>query len=71
MTKSEHLLCRIAEDTGLDVDDILGSFDSVCLGICTQCEIVDDSCEPDARANYCEECSANTVKSALVLAGVI
>lgn len=46
--------------------------DSVSPGICTN-----DGCnyttevEPDQDRGYCEACDANTVKSALLLAGLI
>jgi len=46
--------------------------DSVSPGIC-----VNEGCayttevEPDQDRGWCEECSTNTVKSALVLAGLI
>ena len=46
-------------------------YDSVCPGICTNADC-DYTCEvePDQRAGYCEVCDTNTVKSALILAGV-
>lgn len=46
--------------------------DGVCPSIC-----ISESCsytcemEPDQDRGWCEECNANTVQSALVLAGVI
>lgn len=45
-------------------------FDSIVPGICIQCKGTQD-CEPDARANWCDECATNTVRSCLDLAGVI
>ena len=46
--------------------------DVICPGICTNksCSYTCDV-EPDQDAGWCEFCDANTVKSALVLAGVI
>lgn len=49
-----------------------GTFDSVCRGIC-----VNEGCdytitvEPDCSNGYCEVCETQTVKSALILAGMI
>ena len=45
--------------------------DSIVPGICTICLGIESSCEPDADANMCSECETETVKSILVLAGVI
>jgi hypothetical protein len=44
--------------------------DSVVPGICITCKGTQDS-EPDARANWCEECGTNTVRSCLDIAGTI
>ncbi len=47
-------------------------FDSIVPGIC-----MNDGCneiyeyEPDQDRGWCEECGTNTVKSALILAGMI
>ncbi len=48
------------------------STDSVCPGICINpdCDYT-TSVEPDSRSGYCEECGTQTVRSALVLAGII
>lgn len=46
-------------------------FDSIIPGACLDCETVTESCEPDARNNWCHECHGNNVKSALVLEGMI
>ena len=49
-----------------------GTFDSVAYGIC-----VNEECdytiqiEPDATDGWCPECETNTVKSCLVLAGIM
>lgn len=55
-------------DTMLLLEDNV--FDSIVPGICEKCEATQD-CEPDARENYCDHCGENSVKSCLVLAGVI
>lgn len=46
--------------------------DSVCPAICsnTDCDFMCEM-EPDQTRGWCEECSTNTMQSALVLAGVI
>ena len=46
--------------------------DSVVPGICCN-EDCDYTCgvEPDSETGYCEECETQTVKSALILAGII
>ena len=46
--------------------------DSVNPAICSNADC-DHTCgmEPDQDAGWCEECSTNSMKSALVLAGVI
>jgi hypothetical protein len=51
------------------------AFDSVCPAIC--CNPQNWACnysqhlEPDQERSWCDECQANTMKSALTLAGVI
>lgn len=70
---ASKLLNILAEDAGVSVETLLEecTFDSINVGICVDCETINDSCEPDADANWCDECCANTVKSALVLAGLV
>lgn len=73
--QNQKTLEALAEAEGYDeVIDMLESatFDSIVPAICTDdcCGLIQES-EPDARANYCEECEQNTVKSCLVLAGII
>jgi hypothetical protein len=48
------------------------SSDSVVPGICCKrdCEFTTEV-EPDCRNGYCDECDSQSVKSALVLAGII
>ena len=66
-------LCIVAEDQGMTVEEMLSKYatDSVVPGICMKCDMVIDSCEPDAEENWCEECDEGTVKSILVIAGII
>ena len=67
-------LSKIAELEGRTVMEILeeGTFDGVCLGICTNkdCDYTTEV-EPDCADGWCENCETNTVKSALMLAGII
>jgi hypothetical protein len=46
--------------------------DSIVPGICTNpdCDYT-TSVEPDSQTGWCEECSTNTVSSALILANII
>lgn len=48
------------------------TFDGTCYGICMNedCNYT-TSTEPDASDNICEDCGTNTVKSCLVLAGIL
>lgn len=50
----------------------LMAFESVVPGICTNedCSYTTDV-EPDATDGWCEECNTGTVKSCMVLMGVI
>ena len=71
MTKLDQL----ASDYGFeDVMEMLETamFDGVCPAICMNpgCNYSTDM-EPDQDSGWCEDCCTNTVKSALVLAGVI
>lgn len=70
MTKLQQL-CEIE---GLDSLDLLerATGDSVCIGICTNanCDYTVEV-EPDCTEGWCEECKMQTVKSALILAGLI
>lgn len=64
----------LAEIYGMDVMEMLEEalMDSVCPGICTKkdCNYSTDV-EPDCRGGYCEKCGSQSVRSALVLAGII
>jgi hypothetical protein len=57
-----------------DVLDLLTAAmtDSVCPGICMNgaCDYTTEV-EPDQDRGWCESCRTNTVKSALILAGLI
>jgi len=67
-------LQTLADDWGFEVDDMLAEcvMDSVNPGIC-----INEGCdystevEPDQDHGWCECCHTNTVKSALMLAGLI
>lgn len=67
-------LHTLAENNGFDaLDEFLESVgcDSVVPGICVGvgCDYTTDV-EPDCHDGYCEECEGQTVRSALVLAGI-
>ena len=71
MSKLEELV----ESEGYDsLDNLLEAVitDSVCPAIC-----MNDGCsytcemEPDQDAGWCEACGTNSVKSALILAGLV
>jgi hypothetical protein len=48
------------------------ALDEVVPGICMNpgCDYTTD-CEPDLRTGWCEECETRSVRSALVLAGIL
>ena len=64
----------LAEIEGMTQEEMFqeGTFDSVCKGICVNpgCSYTVEV-EPDCSSGYCEECKTQTVKSALILAGMI
>lgn len=68
-TKLEALRSTEGFDT---VDAMLeaAAIDSVSPAICIHCNHTSEM-EPDQDRGYCENCSGNTVVSALVLAGII
>jgi hypothetical protein len=57
---------------GRDYDSIMseGISDGACQSICTRCGML-HYMEPDQDRGWCDACSDNTVKSALVLGGII
>jgi hypothetical protein len=74
----KHKLRKLAEIEGYE--DMMAflkwcAFDSVCPAIC--CNLQNWACdysehlEPDQERGRCDECRATTMKSALILAGVI
>ena len=68
-------LVKLAEIEGFENKEALLQAciaDTVCPGICTNppCEYTTEV-DPDQREGWCEECDMPTVKSALVLAGLI
>lgn len=79
MVLSKHIrrekLKKLAEIEGYEtVSDLLdaASSDSVSPAICTaeDCDYSTEM-EPDQDHGYCEECGRNTVRSALILAGLL
>ncbi len=72
---SNDLLQQLAEIEGFEDDlELLEAYgiDSVCPGICTTpgCGYTTEV-EPDCQEGWCEECQKGTVKSAMILAGII
>jgi len=66
------LFNQLASDWGFStVDEMLESsvFDSVAPGICP-CGYSTEV-EPDCEDGWCEECNDNTIKSCLVIAGIM
>jgi hypothetical protein len=71
---AKHLLQKVAADGGFATTmEMLEHYaiDSVVPGICIICGGIDDSIEPDREDACCDECGTDTVKSVLVIAGVI
>jgi len=64
----------LSKINGMEVNEMLeeASYDGIAEGICTNSNC-DWTCyvEPDQDKGWCELCNTNTVKSCLVLAGVI
>jgi hypothetical protein len=72
--RNEELLEKLAEYEGYDdYMEMLkeATFDSVAIGICTECKEYTTQVEPDCSNGFCEECESNTVVSCLVLADLI
>lgn len=69
---NETLLKKLAQSEGKNVMEMLqdATFDSIAAGICTECGYT-TNVEPDMNTGYCESCGKQTVKSCLVLAGVL
>lgn len=70
MNKLNRLCQAYGEPLGAILEN--GMMDGVCPAICMNpdCDYTTDM-EPDQDRGWCEVCGTNTVKSALVLAGVI
>lgn len=73
--ESIDLMQQLVEIEGFDDDlEMLEAYmtDSVCPGICVTpgCGYTCET-EPDQTEGYCELCETNTVKSCLILAGII
>lgn len=67
-------LVTLAEVEGMDVMEMLEEavVDSVAPGICMNpgCSYT-TQVEPDSDSGWCEECSTNSVKSCLMIAGIM
>jgi hypothetical protein len=67
-------LQELAESEGMTIEEMLeqATFDCVAPSICMNknCSTT-YSYEPDCTEGWCEECETNSVKSCLVLAGII
>ncbi len=73
MTPRDKQLVRlIVKSDGRTFQEIAqGTMTGDCPGICTECEWIIENIEQDQEEGYCDECQKNTVKSILILAGVI
>ena len=67
-------LADLADQCGMSVSFFIEEYalDDVVPGICMNpdCEYTSEY-EPDQRAGWCEECGTPSVKSGIVLAGII
>lgn len=74
MATSEEKLKRLEEIEGMEPIEMAKSAltDGTCPGICMNddCEYTTDV-EPDQDKGWCDECQQNTVKSVVMLLGVI
>ena len=72
MTNTE-LLKKLADDQGMTIMELLeqATYDYISPGICIECGHITDSIEPDCHNGYCDNCHQQTIKSCLVLAGII
>lgn len=73
-TLAQDKLAKLAEIEGLTIEELCEQavMDVTCKGICSEpeCNYTTDV-EPDQDNGYCENCGGQTVKSCLVLAGII
>jgi hypothetical protein len=74
MSNADKLAQLVASEGYHALDDLLEACitDSVCMGICCNpgCDYTTEV-EPDQTEGYCEVCGTGTVKSAMVLAGIV
>jgi len=67
-------LQQLADIAGMEIMEMLeaATFDSIAHSICMNpdCEYT-TMMEPDQDRGWCENCQTNTVKSCLVLAGIL
>ncbi len=75
MAKASDKLQTLCEIEGFESpDDLFEEFiiDSVCPAICMNdgCDYT-ESMEPDQDSGWCPECQTNTLKSAMILGGII
>ena len=73
--REREKLAKLQEIEGFDTLEAMmeaATFDSVSPAICMN-EDCDYACEmePDQREGWCDECRTNSMKSVLVLAGLI
>jgi len=73
--REQQKLAKLQEVEGFDTLEAMleqATFDSVSPAICMN-EGCDYTCEmePDQRRGWCDECRTNSMKSALILAGLI
>ena len=69
---NDEALKKLCAATGKEEMEMLeeATFDSVADAICVECGYT-TVMEPDQDRGWCEECEKNTVKSCLILAGMI
>lgn len=74
ITQQESKLQTLARIEGMEVMEMLeqATFDSVAKGICMNkgCSYTTEV-EPDCSTGYCEDCRSRTVKSCLIIEGII
>ena len=75
LSQKAKKLLKLCEVEGFDkVADLIeaAACDSVCPAICVTegCDYTAEM-EPDQDAGWCEACGTNSVKSALILAGLV
>ena len=67
------LNAKFEEEFDMDIEDILEEavFDGDNPGICVKCNEIIDNIEPDQREGYCDSCNSNTVKSVMIINGIL